>query len=495
MQIARSSRSHLCRVLPRRVAPSGAKFSSQGEKPPTEGDPEIVPRAGTHRSTWEILKDEFLALKQGNITSESEILKVPRESDIMIIGGGLIGSSVAFWLKQRNPKAISVTVVERDPSYTRASSALSVGGIRHQFSLSENIRLSMFTTNFLKNIKQHLSVLDMDPPDIQFNPQGYLFLASPEGAEQLVLNAKMQREIGAKVEVMSRERLAHKFPWLNLQGIEVGTYGLEGEGWCDPWTLIRAFKHKNLALGVKYVNGEVVGFDKQTYKVAGSNGYEERYSINSAQVKSEGTIYQSQFALVINCAGPWAGDVAKLAGIGTGEKILSVPLPVEPRKRYVYVFHCPKGPGIESPLLIDPSGFYFRREGIGNHFICGMSPTEEEEPSIDNLEVDYDYFQNKVWPLMAHRIPKFESLKMMSAWSGFYDYNYADQNLVIGNHPYLRNFFFANGLSGHGFQHAPAIGRALMEYIIDGEFETIDLSRFTFERFLNNELLYEVGII
>lgn len=490
MRIARNSYRDLCRIFSQPLFLQRT-FSSHDDKPPVP----VIPRAGSHRSPWEVLKEEFRALKQGNFTSESSNVKVPRESDILIIGGGLIGSSVAYWLKQRNPKALSITIVERDPSYTRAASVLSVGGIRHQFSLPENVRLSMFTSEFLRNIKQYLSVLDMDPPDIQFNLQGYLFLASPEGAEQLVKNAKMQRDIGAKVELMSRERLASKFPWLNLQGIELGTYGLEGEGWFDPWTLIRAMKQKNLSLGVKYVNGEVIGFDKQTYRVAGADGCEDRESINSVQIKSEGEIYQSQFAIVINCAGPWAGNVAELAGIGTGKGILSLSLPVEPRKRYVYVFHCPKGPGIESPFLIDPAGFYFRRDGLGSHFICGMSPTEEDEPAIDNLQVDYDYFHNAIWPHLAHRVSKFESLKLMSAWSGFYDYNYADQNLVIGNHPYFRNFYFANGLSGHGIQHAPAIGRALMEYIIDGNFESIDLSRFKFDRFLSNDLLTEVGIV
>lgn len=489
MRIARNSYRDLCRIFSQPLFLQRT-FSSHDDKLPLP----VIPRAGSHRSPWEVLKEEFRALKQGNFTSESNN-KVPRESDILIIGGGLIGSSVAYWLKQRNPKAMSITIVERDPSYTRAASVLSVGGIRHQFSLPENVQLSMFTSEFLRNIKQHLSVLDMDPPDIQFNLQGYLFLASPEGAEQLVRNAKMQRDIGAKVELMSRERLASKFPWLNLQGIELGTYGLEGEGWFDPWTLIRAMKQKNLSLGVKYVNGEVIGFDKQTYRVAGTDGYEDRESINSVQIKSEGEIYQSQFAIVINCAGPWAGNVAELAGIGTGKGILSLSLPVEPRKRYVYVFHCPKGPGIESPFLIDPAGFYFRREGLGSHFLCGMSPTEEDEPAIDNLQVDYDYFHNTIWPHLAHRVSKFESLKLMSAWSGFYDYNYADQNLVIGNHPYFHNFYFANGLSGHGIQHAPAIGRALMEYIIDGNFESIDLSRFKFDRFLSNDLLTEVGIV
>ncbi|CAI9718188.1 FAD-dependent oxidoreductase domain-containing protein 1 [Octopus vulgaris] len=463
--------------------------TKNGNKPP-------VPHfsaAGSHRSPWKILKDEFKSIKDGNLEIPEQ--KVPRESDIVIIGGGLMGSSVAYWLKQRNPKAYEITVVERDPSYTRAASALSCGGLRHQFSLPENVKLSMFTSQFLRNIKQYLSVLDMDPPDVQFNHQGYLFLATPAGSEQLAKNVKMQRENGAKIELLSRDLLAKKFPWLNINGIELASYGLEGEGWFDSWTLIRALKQKNLSLGVRYVTGEAIGFDLTSYVEHSSEGLVTKNKLDCVQIKSDDGIYHTKFAIVVNCAGPWAGEVAEMAGIGHGKDILSVPLPVEPRKRYVYVVHCPKGPGVDSPFVIDPTKMYFRREGFGGHYICGMSPTEEEEPSTDNLDVDYGYFDKNVWPLLAKRVSKFESLKVKSAWAGFYDYNYADQNLIIGNHPYHRNMFFANGLSGHGIQHAPAIGRAIMECIIDGKFETIDLSRFTFERLLDDELIFEQGIV
>ncbi|XP_076454623.1 FAD-dependent oxidoreductase domain-containing protein 1-like [Babylonia areolata] len=456
-------------------------------------DTDGTPVAGQYRSPWTILREEFKGAAQG--TNIEEAVPVPRETDVLVVGGGAVGSSVAYWLKQRNPKGMAVTVVERDPCYTQASTMLAVGGIRHQFSLEENVQLSMFTTDFLRNIKENLSVLDECPPDVQFNHQGYLFLATSRSAPLLEKNVQMQRKHGAKIELLSKEQLAAKFPWLNTTGIEVGSHGTEGEGWFDPWLLVKALKQKNLSLGVKYVTGELESFETSTGDEYVTN--DPHQTLVNAQISTrDGRTHGCKFAVVVNCAGPWAGEVARKAGIGASRKFeLISPLPVEPRKRYVYVVHCPTGPTLDCPLLVDPSGVYFRREGFGGHYLCGSSPPKDKEPSTDNLNVDYDFFHDQIWPALAKRVPAFEALKVKSAWAGYYDFNVVDQNLIIGNHPYHRNFFFANGLSGHGLQHSVAVGRAVMELIVDGEFRTIDLSRFSFNRFFTEELLEEEGIV
>ncbi|CAG2257380.1 FOXRED1 [Mytilus edulis] len=201
------------------------------------------------------------------------------------------------------------------------------------------------------------------------------------------------------------------------------------------------------------------------------------------------------FSLVINCAGPWAGEIAEMAGIGTGQGGLSVPLPVEPRKRFVYVIHCPNGPGLEAPLTVDTNGVYFRREGLGGCYICGLSPEEDKEPDISNLDVDYTFFEEKIWPKLAYRYPQFEKIKLKSAWAGYYDYNYVDQNLIIGPHPKFRNFWFANGMSGHGVQQSVAIGRAIGELFYDHDFTSIDLTRFSFDRIMHDEPVLENFIV
>eukprot|EP00061_Rhincodon_typus_P016012 g44003.t1 len=207
-------------------------------------------------------------------------------------------------------------------------------------------------------------------------------------------------------------------------------------------------------------------------------------------------------AIVVNEAGAWSGKVAEMAGIGNGPEgtLEGIKLPVEPRKRYVYVFHCPNGPGLECPLIVDHKGAYCRREGFGGNYLGGLSPTEEDEPDTSDLEVDYEYFQDSVWPTLAQRVPAFVSLKsfdpimgscavtqlglkLKSAWAGYYDYNTFDQNAIIGTHPLVTNMYFATGFSGHGLQHSPAVGRSIAELILDGKFKTLDLSAFDFIRF------------
>uniref|UniRef100_G1PWM2 FAD-dependent oxidoreductase domain-containing protein 1 n=1 Tax=Myotis lucifugus TaxID=59463 RepID=G1PWM2_MYOLU len=376
----------------------------------------------------------------------------PEHSDVVIVGGGVLGLSVAYWLKRlEKPRgAIKVLVVDRDHTYSQASTGLSVGGIR---------------VDFLRNINEYLAVVDDPPLDVQFNPSGYLLLASEKGAAIMESNVKVQRQEGAKVCLMSPEQLQNKFPWINTDGVALASYGLEGEGWFDPWCLLQGLRRKIQSLGVLFCQGEVTRFSMSSSRMQTSSGKEMTLKrIHEVHVKMDHSLeYQPvECALVINAAGAWSGQVAELAGIGKGPPgtLEGTKLPVEPRKRYVYFWHCPEGPGLETPFMADTSGAYFRREGLGHNYLGGCSPTEEEEPDPGNLEVDHDFFQDKVWPHLAHRVPAFQSLKVRSAWAGYYDYNTFDQNGVVGPHPLVVNMYFATGFSGHGLQQAPAVGRS-----------------------------------
>ncbi|KAF6081185.1 FAD dependent oxidoreductase domain containing 1 [Phyllostomus discolor] len=388
----------------------------------------------------------------------------PEQSDVVIVGGGVLGLSVAYWLKrlEKQRGAIRVLVVERDHT-------------------------------------DYLAVVDDPPLDLQFNPSGYLLLASEEGAAILESNVKVQRQEGAKVCLMSPEQLRNKFPWINTEGVALGSYGLEGEGWFDPWCLLQGLRRKVQAMGVHFCHGEVTRFVSSSNRMETTSGEEITLKrIHEVHVKMDHSVeYQPvECAIVINAAGAWSGRVAELAGIGKGPPgtLQGTKLPVEPRKRYVYVWHCPQGPGLESPLVADTSGVYFRRDGLGNNYLGGCSPTEEEEPDPENLEVDHDFFQNKVWPRLAWRIPAFESLKVRSAWAGYYDYNTFDQNGVVGPHPLVANMYFATGFSGHGLQQAPAVGRAVAEMVLEGRFQTINLNAFLFSRFFLGEKVQEHNI-
>ncbi|KAG7187876.1 hypothetical protein KM043_013855 [Ampulex compressa] len=422
----------------------------------------------------------------------------PTRCDIVVIGGGAIGSSIAYWLKQKVFKDLSVVVVERDPSYTKASTTLSVGGLRQQFSLEENIHMSLFGAEFIRNVNKHLDVPGEPPIDLSFHPYGYLTLGTEKHSEIIIKNSKLQNLLGAKNKILNKRNLERRFPWLNTDGIEVGCLGLEKEGWLDPWSLLCAFKKKAVYLGAQYITAEAKDFvfkqmDEYPNPFTESGVYEKPHKLTVQTL--DGELRNIKFAVAVIAAGAFSANVAKMIRIGTGKGPLSVPLPVEPRKRYVYCFHCPDGPGLNTPLTIDPSGVYFRRDGLGGSYIGGKSPEEHEEPVVDNLDVDHDYFDNRVWPALANRIKAFQRLKVKSSWAGYYEYNTFDRNGIVGDHPYYNNIYIATGFSGHGIQQSPAVGRAIAECILDGNYMTIDLSRLNFNRVITKESIQETNII
>ncbi|XP_078493696.1 FAD-dependent oxidoreductase domain-containing protein 1 [Ciona intestinalis] len=441
------------------------------------------------------------------------------EADYLILGGGIMGQALAFniWkametttvLKASKHYGCKIVVVEQDPSLLESSTALSAGGIRTQFSNPANIQLSMLTAEFIRDIKVHLSTVDNQDPDAQYNPQGYLTMATQSGASRLMKNYQTQVETGAKIMLFTQDHLKETFPWINVEGIELATYGLENEGWFDPMMYVNSFKAKNPTLNIHNVKGKVVGFKNirsdPAYLpniVVMADGKEviQDEKIEGVYIKMpehEKPIFVKSGTTVI-CCGAMSGEVARLAGVGEGSpedgKYLEYELPVERRKRYVYVVHCPDAPMFDFPFLVDPSGAYARRDGFGGKYICGMSPNEENEPDISNLDVDCNFFDEEVWPRLAHRIPAFEKLKMTSSWAGYYDYNTYDQNGVIGPHPYHLNLYFLTGFSGHGLQQSYGATKALADLIVNGETD-IDIAPFSFNRFISNQPLLETNII
>ncbi|XP_071948064.1 FAD-dependent oxidoreductase domain-containing protein 1-like [Antedon mediterranea] len=423
----------------------------------------------------------------------------PPDVDVVVIGGAVMGSSIAYFLKKHNYN-MSVLVVEKDSQYTRCASTLAAGGIRQQFSNAENIQMSMYSAEFLHNIKENLCVADEDPPDVQFNEHGYLFLATERGAHILQENHKIQRELGAKVELLSPTMLKERHPWMNTDDIALASYGYENEGWFDPWSLLSAFRKKAISLGAKYVDGEVSGFQYSEVKPNESMAYGGcGRRITGVKVR----MLNSPETNVVNCsyvvmaAGPTSKEVGMLADIGCGpaDGLLDLMIPVEPRKRYVYVCHAPEGPTLDCPFVIMPDGSYFRREGFGGMYIAGKSPPEDQEPSCEDLSVDYEWFNDQIWPNLANRVKAFECLKIKNAWAGYYDYNTFDQNGIIGYHPAYPNLVVATGFSGHGIQQSPAVGQAVTELIINGCTVSIDLTKMGFDRLWDGTPLIEKNVI
>ena len=375
----------------------------------------------------------------------------PNSVDVAIIGAGIVGASVAYWLTRLDPSA-SVVLIERDRTFERASSSLSASAIRQQFSHPLNIRMSRFGLGFLREM------------GIAVEEKGYLYLGA--AAPLRALN-EMQRANGADVALIQPADLSRRFPWLNVAGIELGSLGLSGEGWFDGPALHAEVLRRARAQGARLIEGEAQGFERD------ANGRIR------ALLLAGGSRIECGHA--VNAAGPWARALAAAAGI---------PLPVHARRRTVFVLSCPeKLPNC--PLVIDPSGFWFRPEG--RHFIAATTP----DPDQDDLPLEPNYaeFDEVLWSRMAHRVPAFAALRVERAWAGYYEMNLFDANAIIGAHPAAPNLWFANGFSGHGMQQAPAAGRGVAELILRGRFETLDLAPLGFQRLIDGRPLVESSII
>jgi len=390
---------------------------------------------------------------------------VPGHPDVVIVGGGVIGSAVATFLTQDG--GCRVTVVERDPTYATASSSLSGSAIRQQFSTPVNIALSQFGWAFLRDAAAHLAV-DGLAPALSLHEPGYLYLASPAGFPVLQANHAVQRGCGASVALLSPDAIRQRFPWIETSGLAGASLGLEGEGWFDGPALMQAFRRKARSLGAEYIHGDVVSLDRDGGRVSAVRLQDGR---------------RLPCGLAVNAAGPHARAVAAMADIA---------LPVEARKRCIFVFAC-RAALSGCPLVIDTSGVWFRPEG--DHYLAGCSPPAADDPEDLALEVDHALFDDVIWPALAARVPAFATIRTLGAWAGHYEYNTLDQNALLGPHPDLPNLIFANGFSGHGMQHAPGIGRGISELILHGSYRTLDLSPLAVTRIAANRPLRELNVI
>ena len=387
--------------------------------------------------------------------------------DVVIVGGAAVGSAAAYFLAANPDFDGSILVLEQDFSYQKCATTLSAASIRHQFSTPGNIRMSQFGTDFIRSIGETLAV-EGEAPEVGFIEAGYLFLATAAGAEVLQANHRVQTGLGADIALLSAQALATRFPWLHTDDLAGGTYGLSGEGWLDAYVLLQAFRRKAISLGVTYRQARVAQLAREARRIVAvelADG--QRIACNT----------------VINAAGTGAAALARTAGIA---------LPVQSRKRCVFHFTSPASLP-DCPLVIDPTGAYFRPEGTG--FICGIAPPEADDPECFDFEVTHHLFDDVLWPTLAARVPQFEAARLQRAWAGHYDVNTLDHNVIVGAHPAVTNLLFANGFSGHGLQQSPAVGRALSELVAHRAYLTLDLSQFGWQRILENQPLLEINVV
>jgi glycine/D-amino acid oxidase-like deaminating enzyme len=389
------------------------------------------------------------------------------QTDVLIVGGAAVGSAAAYFLASQPSFKGKVLVVEQDPTYEKSATALSAASIRHQFSTPENIRLSQFGSHFLKTIDAHLSV-DGEVPAIGFKERGYLFLATRQGLDILQANHLTQRAEDVDVSLLTPAQLQSRFPWLNVDDLSAGSLGNTGEGWLDAYALMQGFRRKAQSLGVQYRQARVEALHREGRRVTSAR-------LSTGELITCGT--------VINAAGTGATALAQTAGIA---------LPVQARKRSIFFFTS--SAHLDScPMVIDPSGAYFRPEGEG--YLCGIAPSPEQDPECHDFEVQHSLFEEVLWPLLASRVPGFEALRLQRSWAGHYDMNLLDHNAILGAHPDVENFLFANGFSGHGLQHSPAVGRALSELVTFGEFRTLQLDAFGWGRVIAQRPLREINVV
>ena len=399
------------------------------------------------------------------------IVDAPRRSsyDVIIVGGAIIGSSIAWFLSANPDFDGTVLVAERDTTYETSSTAHTNSCMRQQFSNPLNIEISQFAADFVRHFRDHLGE-DPDVPDIFVNHFGYLYLASDErAAATLRANQLVQAELGAGTRIMTPNEIVAAYPFYNVDDIVCGSHNLVDEGYFDSGTMFDWLRRKARENGVEYVRATVTTIGRTDREVT-------TVGLESGVQLSCGT--------VVNAAGPRAAQVAALADLH---------LPVEPRKRFSFVFDAAEPLDRDLPLTIDPSGVHVRSDGAS--YLAGCKPEPDPAVDVDDFEVDRDIFERTIWPVLAHRIPAFERVKVTNRWAGHYAHNTLDHNVVVGPHHEVENFVFANGFSGHGLQQSPAIGRAVSELLTYGEYRSLDLTPLGYQRIVDGEPFRETAII
>ena len=382
-------------------------------------------------------------------------------ADVVIIGGGIVGSSIAWHLTAAGCN--DVLVIERETHQGKGSTGKSMGGVRAQFATPVNIRMSLYSIPFYASFEERLG----HPSG--YRAQGYLFLATkPAHLDYLRANHERQLAEGLKtVERLSTEDIARRFPQLRTDDV-LGGHFCPSDGFVDPYSAMVGFMTRAAEQGAKpWRDTAVTGIKLDRGHVAGVETARGPVSTRA----------------VVNAAGPWAAEIARLAGFD---------LPVEPLRRMLIPTEpfdqFPHG----APMIIDMSnGFHFRPEALG--FLLAWNDPEEKP----GYRTDFDpAFIEKVLTRAAGRVPCFENLAVnpKRCWAGLYEMT-PDHHPILGPVAEVPGFFCANGFSGHGVMHAPATGKVVSDLILKGTTGLIDARLLSFSRFAEGRLLTETAVL
>lgn len=373
-------------------------------------------------------------------------------ADVVIIGGGVIGLSIAYHLGQR--KAGKIVLLEKG-QLGEGSTSRCVGGIRTQFSTEINIRFSLESMKTFGRFEDEFGV------NPEFRRIGYLFLATTKSEMEVFKeNIKLQKRFNIPVELMDADEIRRQWPFLKMDDILGGTF-CSSDGYTGPSEILSGFTSGAKRAGVKIYEGV------EAKEILVDKGKVTGVRTNGGEITSP---------VVVNAGGPYASRVAEMAGLR---------IPVKPLRRQVFVtapFHLTDQ---TIPLTIDfHRGWYFRQEVDG--FL--LSGPLDREPSF-NTNTDYEAMveasENAIY-----RVPALEKAQIARGWAGLYEIS-PDNHAILGKVPGLEGFILANGFSGHGFQHSPAVGKVISELIFEGKAKTIDISSLSIERFERGELILE----
>ncbi len=392
--------------------------------------------------------------------------------DVVIIGGAMLGASTAWFLTDNPDFDGTVLVIERDPTYAFSGTGHTNSCIRQQFSSALNVQISQFGAHFIQNLPQ---MMGNDPrvPALKIQNYGYMYLANTDAfADVLRESHAVQAAAGAATRLLTPDQIAAAYPFYTVDDLILGSINTVDEGYFDGITVFDWFRRQSRERGVEYLANEVVAI---TRNAAGNR-------VDSVTLASGEVISCGQ---VVNATGTRGAKTAAMAGIH---------IPIEPRKRYTWVFAAETPLDRDLPLTIDPSGVHVRQDTKTTYMAGGHN---QIDPAVDpdDFEMDQSLWQDHIWPALATRIPQFEAIKVLREWTGHYDMNTLDQNAITGPHNHVENFIFLNGFSGHGLQQSPAMGRGTAEWLTYGAYRSIDLSPFGFDRIATGRPFVEKAII
>ena len=391
-------------------------------------------------------------------------------ADVVIIGGSVVGSSAAWHLLQ-DGFAGRIVVVERDPTYVKASAHRAMGGIRQQFCTPVTVQMVQYSVGLWKEFDRTFAVAGHEP-HAWFRQRGYLFLADAAGAASLMKRYELERRAGARVQMLARDEIRAIVPDLMLDDIVFGMLGPD-DGYAAPREVVRGFRHAAATAGAEFVHDEVRAIDVRGDAVRGVR-------------LASGAVIET--STVVNAAGPWAGTIAALAG---------VEVPVAPMRQMLFRATLPRYWSYRFPMVIDPGGVHWRHDdpvapGDPDRIIVAF--TKWDEPIGEHFEPSLERWQQEFEPALLARLPGLAPLTDVEGWAGLYEMT-PDHNPVLGEHPARRGLIFANGFSGHGLMMSPATGKIVSEIVRTGSSQTFDISIFAPDRFERGALVHDAATI